>query len=60
MRLNNQCRIYAIRTGARTELGDKIASEKARTAKNGRDMPCYGAAPSRTIRDDRWLVRQGE
>lgn len=36
-----------------TELGDEISAEEARAAKDGRDVPCYRTAPSRTLRDDR-------
>lgn len=44
----------------RTELGDKIASEKTRAAEYCRNVPCDRTAPSRTMRDDRWPVGQGK
>lgn len=44
----------------RTELGDEIAAEEARAAKDGRDMSCYRTAPCRTLRDDRGASRQGK
>ena len=55
MRLNNQ---RTPEGRERTELGDEIASEKAGAAKNSRNVPSYCTAPRRTIRDNRWLVRQ--
>ena len=33
----------------RTELGDEIAAEEARASKDGRNVPCYSTAPSRTL-----------
>jgi hypothetical protein len=44
----------------RTELGDKIASEKARATKDGRDVPGYRTATSRAVRNDRGPLGQGE
>jgi hypothetical protein len=50
----------ARRTNSRTELGDEITSEKTRAAKDGRNVSCDCTAPSRSTRDDRWPVGQGE
>ena len=44
----------------RTELGDEIAAEEARAAKDGRNVPCYRTASSRTLRNDRWSSRERE
>src|SRR6266571_8755025 len=44
----------------RTELGDEIAAEEARAAKDGRDVPCDRTAPCRTLRDDRRPAGQGK
>ena len=47
-------------TKKHTKLSDEIAAEKARAAKDGRDVPCNCTAPCRTLRDDRRPARQGK
>ncbi len=46
-------------TKIRTELGNEIASEEARAAKYGCDVPRYCATPRRTMRDNWRVVGQG-
>ena len=43
----------------RTELGNEIATEKPRAAKDGGNVPRYRTTPRRTIRDNRRAVGQG-